>query len=117
MSSFNQRWVKTSILRNQTAANTSPRSYQTGTGIRSGQSAGASIDSNGVLFFGLVNSDSLVCWNTKNPFEPRFIGELAKNDRDMQFIATVMVSSRGESDFKNTLQLCKLLSTVVTPVA
>jgi hypothetical protein len=92
MSSFRQRWVKTSVLRNQTAANTSPRLFQTGTGLRSGQSAGASVDSNGVLFFALVNSDSLVCWNTKNPYEPRFIGELAKNDRDMQFIATVMVS-------------------------
>jgi len=93
MSSFNQRWVKTSTLRNQTLASTRPKDFQTGTGLRSSQSAGASIDSHGVLFFGLVNSDSLVCWNTKNPFEPRFIGELAKNGRDMQFIATVMVSA------------------------
>lgn len=115
MSSFKQRWVKTSILRNQTAANTSPRAFQSGTGVRSGQSAGASIDNNGVLFFGLVNSDSLVCWNTKNPFEPRFISELAKNDKDMQFIATVMVSTGSESD--QNMQLCQALNSPATPAA
>ncbi|XP_059470371.1 protein yellow-like [Neocloeon triangulifer] len=91
MSSFQQRWVQTSLLRNETAASNSPRAFQTGAQPRPGQSAGPAMDNNGVLFFGLVTTETLVCWNTRNPFESRYIGKLAQDRNTLQFLATVTI--------------------------
>ncbi|XP_065352581.1 protein yellow-like [Cloeon dipterum] len=112
MSSFQQRWVHTSVLRNESAANSQPLAFQTGTQMRPGQSAGSGMDKNGVLFFGFVNSDTLACWNTRKSFEPRNIAKLAQNSQTMQFFATVSVdkrqrvwaiSSRFQSFFSGTM--------------
>ncbi|XP_059470383.1 LOW QUALITY PROTEIN: protein yellow-like [Neocloeon triangulifer] len=91
MSSFQQRWVQTSILRNETTATNSPTAFQTGAQPRLDQSAGCGMDNNGVLFFGLVTTETLACWNTRNPFKSRYIGKLARDKTTLQFLTSVSV--------------------------
>lgn len=91
MSGFKQRWVSTQFLKNQTAANSNPREFYTGPYTRQSQAAGCSMDQNGVLFMGLVASNTLACWNTRKPFTSTHLVPLMRDDRTMQFLTTVTV--------------------------
>ncbi|XP_065352589.1 protein yellow-like [Cloeon dipterum] len=91
LTSNQQYWVNTSVLRNESLANNSPTDFIKGSQPRPGQSAGYDMDKNGILFFGLVNRDALACWNTRKTFDPTRIARLAQNNDTMQFISTVSV--------------------------
>ncbi|XP_065353986.1 protein yellow-like [Cloeon dipterum] len=61
MGGESQHWVKTSILRDKKKAKNSPNAFKTGLKSRQSQTAGYAMDKNGVMIFGLLNSDALVC--------------------------------------------------------
>ncbi|XP_065331594.1 protein yellow-like [Cloeon dipterum] len=97
MSSFKQHWVKTSVLRNKDSVLSPPRDeFKTGSLPRTSQTGAYAMDKNGVLFFGLLNSDALVCWNSRrNPYESRFFGVLAQDKVAMKFLAEVTIDETG----------------------
>ncbi|KAF4529165.1 hypothetical protein B566_EDAN017688 [Ephemera danica] len=91
MSSFRQRWVPTRILHNSTAVEDNPQFFKSSVYKRSGQASAGSMDQHGVLFFGLVTSDTLACWNTFKPFVPENVVSLAQDPRALQFVTTTTV--------------------------
>lgn len=88
MSSYNQRWVPTRILRNETLATSSPNEFQAAVNERSSQGGDCAMDNNGVLFFGLLGDQAVACWNTQLPY---FSTVLFQNDETMQFPVSVQV--------------------------
>lgn len=60
-------------------------------GSRSSQSAAEAIDSNGNLFFGLVDSTSIACWDSDVPYDERSFLTIARDPDTLQFASGVKV--------------------------
>lgn len=67
-----------------------PRAF-TEIGVRTTQSAAEAMDSQGNLFFGLMNPISLACWDTQKPYNPDNIHIISQNDATLQFSSGVKV--------------------------
>lgn len=65
-----QRWLAN--------VNAEPRVFRELNGSRSSQSAAAAMSDQGVMFFGLIGSNEMACWNTRTPFGNQNIVVLAK---------------------------------------
>lgn len=77
-----QSWVDTDDLRNQSLwkdnMNAKPKAFKLFGGTRSSQSAAAATNERGIMFFGLVATNEIACWNTQNKFEGNNLVRLAK---------------------------------------
>ncbi|XP_049840586.1 L-dopachrome tautomerase yellow-f2-like isoform X2 [Schistocerca gregaria] len=102
--------VSTRLLRNRTAAGTTPwfRSFRAvGSRGPSGQSTGSFLDEEtGVLFQMEVNNHRVTCWNSRTglPMSPATIGVVAPDDgRSFVYPSDVKVDARGDLWFVNNV--------------
>lgn len=104
LASENENSVPLSVLNNATAwrndVNSFPNEFRV-IGRKGTQSAASAIDSNGNLFFGLNNMNSLACWNTNMRSLSRSnIRILLRDDEKLQFTSGLKVirNSSGEEE-------------------
>ncbi|KAF4520805.1 hypothetical protein B566_EDAN002383 [Ephemera danica] len=97
LSGYRQHWVRTDVLRNETRAMRSRQAFMSAPELRPGpsQSVGCTIDKNGVLFFGLLNSNALACWATNKPYTRNNVVTLARDDEKLQYTGTVFADQEG----------------------
>lgn len=80
--SVKQSWVDTADLRNESLwrdnMNAKPKAFNLFSGSRSSQSAAVAMDDDGVMFFGLIGSNEIACWNTRQRFESKNLISIAK---------------------------------------
>ncbi|XP_046980520.1 L-dopachrome tautomerase yellow-f2-like, partial [Schistocerca americana] len=102
--------VSTRLLRNRTAAGTTPwfRSFRAvGSRGPSGQSTGSFLDEEtGVLFQMEVNNHRVTCWNSRTglPMSPATIGVVAPDDgRSFVYPSDIKVDARGDLWFVNNV--------------
>ncbi|XP_054282709.1 protein yellow-like [Macrosteles quadrilineatus] len=93
--SVKQSWVDTKEIRNNSLwksnMNAKPRAFNLFSGTRSSQSAAATMNNEGIMFFGLLGSNEIACWNSRMQFSRRNIPILAKDDRTLQFNSGIKV--------------------------
>ncbi|KAG8262360.1 cuticle pigmentation [Homalodisca vitripennis] len=81
--SVKQSWVETADLRNQSLwqnnMNAAPRAFHLFNGTRSSQSAAATMTKDGIMFFGLLGSNEIACWDSRTRFTESNIVSLAKS--------------------------------------
>lgn len=70
--------------------NSNPRAF-TQIGVRTTQSAAEAMDSQGNLFFGLMNPIGVACWDSHMPYSPENIHVIAQNDATLQFSSGVKI--------------------------
>ncbi|XP_017755159.1 PREDICTED: protein yellow-like [Eufriesea mexicana] len=92
-----EAWVPTSVIRNYTLFRDNPeaaaRSFVPFAQERTSQSAAQAMDSNGVLFFGLMSDLAIACWNSKHFLE--YGGKnneiIAKDPETLQFPSGIKI--------------------------
>uniref|UniRef100_U5EV41 Putative yellow-related salivary protein n=1 Tax=Corethrella appendiculata TaxID=1370023 RepID=U5EV41_9DIPT len=94
LASGQENMVATSILNNNTIweadSGASPRSFMP-LGVRGQQSAAQAMDRNGNLFFGLLPSNAIGCWNINNRYDNSNIEIVAQNSETLQFASGVKI--------------------------
>lgn len=60
-------------------------------GSRGTQSAAEAMDSNGNLFFGLMNPISVACWHSATPYNKNNIRIVSQDDKNLQFTSGLKV--------------------------
>jgi len=97
--SVKQAWTDTANLRNQSmwardtpaGVGANPRAFHLFSGERSSQSAAATMNSEGIMFFGLIGSNEIACWNSQQPFVKRNLISLAKDNVNLQFNSGIKI--------------------------
>ncbi|XP_046686999.1 LOW QUALITY PROTEIN: protein yellow-like [Homalodisca vitripennis] len=93
--SVKQSWVETADLRNQSLwqnnMNAAPRAFHLFNGTRSSQSAAATMTKDGIMFFGLIGSNEIACWDSRTRFTRSNLVSLAKDDTALQFNSGIKV--------------------------
>uniref|UniRef100_T1E2M1 Putative yellow salivary protein n=1 Tax=Psorophora albipes TaxID=869069 RepID=T1E2M1_9DIPT len=88
LASVSENAVRTSVLHNQTLWEqdeaAEPRSFRV-IGRRTSQSAPEAMDSNGNMFFGLLNQMSIGCWDSTTNYNPSNIRVVSQNQETLQF--------------------------------
>ncbi|XP_055635772.1 protein yellow-like isoform X2 [Toxorhynchites rutilus septentrionalis] len=86
--------VRTSVLHNDTMweedVGAVPREFRV-IGRRTSQSAPEAMDSNGNLFFGLLNQMAIACWDSTTNYNPQNIKIVSQNFETLQFPSGVKV--------------------------
>lgn len=94
LASATENSVPLSVLNNRTlwdaSADSTPRAF-TEIGARTTQSAAQAMDSQGNLFFGLMNPIAVACWDSDKPYTPDNIHIVSQNDATLQFSSGVKV--------------------------
>lgn len=95
MSSYNFDFARSKELRNSQNGNVN---YQVYNDILSTQASVKAVSDSGAVFFGLVNSTSIGCWNEQKPLVKSNFDVVAANSKTLQFTSGLKVkrSSRGE---------------------
>ncbi|XP_022834433.1 major royal jelly protein 1-like isoform X1 [Spodoptera litura] len=67
---------------------------------RSSQSAAEAIDRNGIMYFGLMDPPSILCWNTATEFSSQNFHTVAADKETLQFASGVKIvlNARGEEE-------------------
>lgn len=67
---------------------------------RSSQSAAEAIDRNGIMYFGLMDPPSILCWNTATEFSSHNFHTVAADRETLQFASGVKIvlNARGEEE-------------------
>ena len=84
-----------------------PRAFEE-LGSRGTQSAAQAMDSNGNLFFGLMNPISIACWDTNTPYNVNNVHIVAANDETLQFASGVKVIVNLEGQEELWVLSCRL---------
>ncbi|XP_055591647.1 protein yellow-like [Uranotaenia lowii] len=94
LASISENVVRTSVLHNDTMweedVGASPQSFRV-IGRRTSQSAPQAMDSNGNLFFGLLNQMSIGCWDSTTNYNPHNLKIVSQNPETLQFASGVKV--------------------------
>jgi len=94
LASITENSVPLSVLDNSTAFESNvesfPRSFYE-IGSRGTQSAAQAMDSNGNLFFGLMDPIGIACWDYSKPYGKENMRIVAQNDATLQFSSGVKV--------------------------
>lgn len=72
----------------------------------------------GVLFFQLVQTTAIACWNIEKPFTPENIVVVAQDEEKLQYVSgiKVIINSRGEEElWFNTNRLQKTINMTLKP--
>lgn len=95
--------VPLSVLDNATQwiANreSTPRSFNV-IGNRDTQATAEAMDSNGNLFFGLINPIGIACWDSNTPYTRDNMRIVAQNDQSLQFSSGIKIikNKRGREE-------------------
>lgn len=65
---------------------------------RPNQSAAEAIDRRGIMYFGIMDPPSILCWNTATSFSPRNFHRIAVNRETLQFASGVKVVNNLEGE-------------------
>ncbi|XP_037964790.2 major royal jelly protein 1 isoform X1 [Plutella xylostella] len=103
LASTTENVVRTSILRNSsflTNPNADPQAMNVFPEERLTQSAAEAMDRNGILYFGVMDPPSILCWNSATEFAPRNFHTIAVNQETLQFASGVKVVNnlKGEQE-------------------
>jgi len=97
--------------------NSQPSAFQA-IGSRGIQTAAQAMDSNGNLFFVLMNPLALVCWDTSTPYSPQNIRVVIQNDLTLQFASGLKIVknlSGVEEIFIMTNRFQKIANSNINP--
>ncbi|KAG8236939.1 hypothetical protein J437_LFUL016701 [Ladona fulva] len=86
-----ENFVATRILRNYSLASSMPQEFYFSNGEATSQCPNAIFDRRGILFFSLVSSGALVCWNPATEHVPENIIPIAQNPETLKFITGLSV--------------------------
>lgn len=96
MSSSREFRVPASVVRNESAANSSPEMFEPlATRGQNGHSSASAMDKNGILFYNLVTRDAVGCWNSKFPYRAPYLGEVERNSETLIFPNDLKVDQGG----------------------
>uniref|UniRef100_A0A8D8Q8T8 Protein yellow n=1 Tax=Cacopsylla melanoneura TaxID=428564 RepID=A0A8D8Q8T8_9HEMI len=90
LASVKEAWTFSSILLNQTLFennNTPTKLFSLSDFDRSSQSSSEVMSDEGILFFPLLKSNSLACWNSKTVYRQENFETIYKNDQTFQFVS------------------------------
>uniref|UniRef100_A0A182QDH9 Bee-milk protein n=1 Tax=Anopheles farauti TaxID=69004 RepID=A0A182QDH9_9DIPT len=94
LASVTENSVKTSVLHNDTVweqdVEALPRAFRP-IGKRPSQSVAEAMDSNGNLFFGLVEQNAIACWDSTTPYHPANMRIVSQNSETLQFPSGIKV--------------------------
>ncbi|XP_072932020.1 dopaminechrome tautomerase-like isoform X2 [Epargyreus clarus] len=100
LASNTENVVLTSVLRNETFlhdSNAHPDSINVFPETRPNQSAAEAIDHKGIMYFGLMDPPSIVCWNTATEFSPKNFHEVAVDQELLQFASGMKIINNLKS--------------------
>ncbi|KAL0278636.1 UNVERIFIED_CONTAM: hypothetical protein PYX00_000403 [Menopon gallinae] len=87
--SVRESWVPVSALRNERnfdqGENKIPRQFQTSDEARKSQSIAEAFDKNGILYFGMMDDNSINCWNSDTAYKSSNIHQLEQDNLNLQF--------------------------------
>ncbi len=68
--------------------------------MRMTQSPAQAMDSNGNLFFGLINPIAVACWDSSKPYTRQNMRLVAQNDEKLQFASglKVVLNRKGKEE-------------------
>lgn len=117
LASVRESWVSASVLRNERnfedGENKVPRQFQTSDEARKSQSIAEAFDRNGtpqplkskqttiklaisvtgILYFGMMDDNSINCWNSDTAYKSSNIHQLEQDDRNLQFSSGLKVTN------------------------
>ncbi|KAF5288325.1 hypothetical protein FQR65_LT12059 [Abscondita terminalis] len=87
MSNFREFYMKTSIVKNETAWIRTKRTIKILGESRgkNGQASSSIMDNKGIMFFNLVSRDSVACWDSRKPYKTSNLGILAQDNITLIF--------------------------------
>ncbi|XP_041978077.1 protein yellow-like isoform X2 [Aricia agestis] len=94
LASTTENVVRTSVIRNASFimdSNADPNSINVFPGRRPIQSAAEAMDSNGILYFGMMDPPSIWCWNSRTEYTPDNFHQIAVNQETLQFASGVKI--------------------------
>ncbi|CAH2106430.1 unnamed protein product [Euphydryas editha] len=103
LASTTESVVRASLLRNDSFiddSNADPQSINEFSGERPNQSAAEAMDSDGILYFGLMEPPGVWCWNSGTEFSTRNFHPIAINKETLQFSSGMKVvkNIKGEEE-------------------
>lgn len=103
LASTTENVVSTRVLRNESYASNKQLdmdSIYVYPQERPTQSAAQAMDSNGIMYFGMMSPPAIYCWNTATKFSPRNFHALAIDEETLQFASGVkiVINTRGEEE-------------------
>nr|CAD7439552.1 unnamed protein product [Timema bartmani] len=111
LASVRESWVLTSVLRNSSnfkdGLNVVPRKFHVSTEERPSQTAAVVVDENEILFFNLLKSNTLDCWNTRKPYTRNNFVELDRDDDLLQFASGMKISKGKDGQQKLWALTCR----------
>ncbi|XP_060521668.1 major royal jelly protein 3-like isoform X2 [Cylas formicarius] len=100
LASPTENWIYTSHLRNYSIFANNSQSpsqiFHTYSGQRKTQSAAEAIDSNGIMFFGLLSDTQIACWNIEIEYHPKNFDVVASDVTSLQFPSGIKVIKNNE---------------------
>lgn len=94
LASISESAVRTSVLHNDTMwaedVGAMPRAFRV-IGRRTSQTAAEAMDSNGNLFFGLLNQMAIACWDSTTNYNPNNFKVVSQNQETLQFPSGVKI--------------------------
>ncbi|XP_021693794.1 major royal jelly protein 1 [Aedes aegypti] len=94
LASVSENAVRTSVLHNDTMwaqdVGAMPRAFRV-IGRRTSQTAAEAMDSNGNLFFGLLNQMAIACWDSTTNYNPNNFRIVSQNQDTLQFPSGVKI--------------------------
>nr|CAD7586632.1 unnamed protein product [Timema genevievae] len=111
LASVRESWVLTSVLRNSSnfkgGLNVVPRKFHVSAEERSSQTAAVVVDENEILFFNLLKSNTLDCWNTRKTYTKSNFVELDRDDDLLQFASGMKISKGKDGRQKLWALTCR----------
>lgn len=94
LAAVSENAVRTSVLNNDTLweddVGAMPRAFRV-IGRRTTQSAAEAMDSNGNLYFGLLNQMAIACWDSTTNYNPHSFKIVSQNSETLQFPSGIKV--------------------------
>nr|XP_021189334.2 protein yellow isoform X1 [Helicoverpa armigera] len=103
LASTTENVVNTKVIRNSSYIedpNIDPEAVYVFPNERTSQSAAEAMDRNGILYFGVMNPPSIMCWNSATEFSPLNFHTVAADKETLQFASGVKVvmNAKGEQE-------------------
>ena len=99
MASTQENRVPLSVINNRNSfSNSSQSSSFSNIGTRGVQTSAQAMDSNGNLFFVLMNPIALVCWDSSTPYSTKNIKIVRENNITLQFASGVKINKNLKGD-------------------
>ncbi|XP_039753932.1 protein yellow-like isoform X2 [Pararge aegeria] len=110
LASSTENVVRTSVLRNDSFIsnpNANPYSMNVFPNERPNQAAAEAIDSNGIMYFGLMEPPGIWCWNTATEFSTRNFHPIAINEETFQFASGVKIVKNLKNEEELWVLTCR----------